>query len=69
MDMARRQQWAAHTGEEEGSDHLTIPTAFWDRRSGQDRRGHPMYRRRPEGRRADDAAGDEQQDRPVEKTA
>jgi hypothetical protein len=27
-------------------DDQVIPHAMWDRRSGQDRRGHPLYRRK-----------------------
>jgi hypothetical protein len=30
-------------GAADGADYQVIPDALWDRRSNQDRRGHPFY--------------------------
>jgi hypothetical protein len=39
----RRIKWAEEHGADPNHPEQTIPQALWDRRSGQDRRGHPMY--------------------------
>lgn len=43
VDLLARIKWAEEHGADPDRPDQTIPEALWDRRSGLDRRGHPMY--------------------------
>lgn len=43
LNPAQRQIWHETEYGTKPQDALTIPAEQWERRSGQDRRGHPFY--------------------------